>query len=899
MDNIIPEFEARYDTGSESDKTDAKNCAAENTAGKKFNIQISRTYPIVREFTHAGIRGDSYLIEQEGLQKILKFYRSDMIPNEEVIRKAKELSERLYHCIIRIHEYGFDENTRRWYVIQEYARYGSLKDLAESAINFNVLSRVVNQIIEGLKTLHENNMLHLNLKPSSILLRENNPPQAVFTDFYISSIIESGHMMEISPLGGKPLYSSPELLTGVAGREADYWSLGMILLELLGGGHPFDNLDGRSITEILSAKNVLIPEHISEDHKTLLRGLLTNDPGKRWGYAEVKRWLERDTNMPVYFSVAPVGPEEKISEGHAVPYKFLNGDYSSIGEMIPAFLKSEEAWEAAKDHLYQGNISKWLLKNSDEGTNSRVNNIRELSAGDPDLAVISLIYTFRNDLPFILYGKLVTRKNLHIYAGRSLKHESSKGEESIINFLLNGKLIEYYREYMMLTAKGDDELNSLFEAVRKAVSRKENNHEKLSALLKMLDILATPVTYMLPAKITDNVTGSLYFIADNVDVVITRETYDEMIGNLIIPEEMKEEIDNALSAGHASEYVKGLEKLREGSLLTKGELDKLQAEYILPVWLEGDLLGKEASRYMSATKRLRRLKEDGLFIKKNDLLDYFKKYFQYSGYVIDKTGTVQNSQKGETPEQRWMRSLRCDVTYEGYIRLARYIKNNVMLSVFPHIDEIIKRASTQAVSSDSMKETIAYLEALKSGEVKWYDADMQIVNETHSLIFRKNKGPIQFFEKMTEGVPGKILQTFMRIVIGIDADDRTREMESALAGVLGGACIGVIAWLIIAGLEPEASFYGPVVLGLLLGLIRKSIPLALFSASAGFAGVYFLGLETLIEVMYVFVLAVIGAATIGAFLGRRTNKFSFYDDIFRKYNDRINEVLNAAEAASG
>lgn len=899
-DNLIPELEARYNPRSGDNRNNTENYGAKDTTGKKFNIQISRTYPILREFPHAGVTEDTYLIGQNGTESILKFYRSDMVPNEEVIRKAKKISERLHNFIIRIYEYGHDENTKRWYVIQEYAKYGSLKDLVELKINPKVLNLVIKEIIDGLEILHDNNILHLNLKPSNILIREQQPLQIVFTDFDMSSIIESENMKNITPLIVKPLYSSPELLTGVVGQEADYWSLGMIILELLTGRHPFGNLDDESIVDILSKKSVSIPEHISEDYKILLRGLLIKDPRKRWRYDEVKRWLEKDMNIPVYFSDAPEEPKKKISKGQTVPYRFLNKEYLSIEEMIPAFLESEDAWKAAKDHLYQGNISKWLLNNSDEETDSKVNNIWEQSAGDPDLAVISLIYSFKKDLPFIFYGKLIDRKNLYIYVGRSLKNETSKGEESIINCLLNGKLIDYYREYLMLTSKVDDELLSLFESVRKNVSRKDNNSEKLNTLFKMLDILATPLAYVLPAKISDDLIGNLDFIACNADIVITREKYNEMIGNLIIPEEMKEEINNALSSRLPSEYLKGLEKLKESSLLTKSNFNELRNECILPVWLEDDLLGKETSRYVAAVKILNKFKREGLFIKKNDFLDYLRKYPRFIGYVFDQNGAVQHSQKGETLEQRWIRLLKCDMGYEGYIKLAMYIKNNVMLSMISYIEEIIKRVSTQTVSSDSMNKTIKYLEVLKSGEVKWDDADNQIVNEIHSLIFRKKNAPLQlqFLDKLTERGHGKFLQTLMKIVLVSDTDEQTRERESALAGVLAGTCIGFLAWIIISSLELETSFYRPAILGFLLGLMRKSIPLTLLCASVGFAGAFFLGWETLIDVIYAFPIAIIGSAKIGAYLGRKINKYSLYNNIFSKYNERINDVVNAAEAAS-
>jgi serine/threonine protein kinase len=898
MDDIIPELEAKYDPELGIKRTGTENYAAKDAGGNKFNIRISRTYPILREFAYAGKRGDTYLVEQNGLERILKFYQSHIVPDEEAIKKAKKLSERLHNFLIYIYDYGYDENTKRLYAIQEYAKHGSLRDFVGLNIDLNFLNLLIKEIIEGLKILHENNVLHLNLKPSNILMRENQPLQAVFTDFDISFMFESEHENNIATSEVRTLYSSPEVLTGLPGREADYWSLGMIILELLVGRHPFGNLDDKSIIDILSQKSVSIPEHISEYYKILLRGLLTNDPMKRWGYDELQRWLEKDMGVSVYFSDAIEEPKKKISESRRVSYPFLDKEFSSIEEMIPAFLESEEAWETAKDHLYQGKITKWLMTNSEEEMVSKVNNIWEQSAGDPDLAVISLTYTVKNDLPFICYGKLISHENLYIYAGKSLKDEASRGEESIINCLINGKLSEYYREYTMLTLKADDELINLFEAVRKAVSAKENYHEKLNTLFNMLDILATPSAYVLPAKVVDNLFGNLDFIIGNIDAVITGEKYNEIIGNLIIPEELKKEINNALSSERPSDYITGLEKLKEHSLLTKGEFNELQDTYILPVWLEGNLSGKETSRYMAAIKLLKKLKEEGLVIKKNDFLDYLRKYSRFVRYVINQDGLVQHNQKRETLEQRWMSLLKCDIGYEDYIKLARFIKNNVVLSMISHVEETLKQVSTQTVSnSHPLNEIIKYLEDLKSGEVKWIDADNQIVNEIHSLIFKKKKEPMQFFEKITGGILGKFLQTFMKFVVVIDADERTREKESALAGGLIGTCIGFMAWIIIANLELETSFYGPVVLGALLGLMRKSIPLSFLFASAGFAGAFFFGLVTLIEVIYVFLIAIIGASKIGAFLGRRINKFSFYDDIFSKYNSRINDVVNAAEEA--
>jgi serine/threonine protein kinase len=898
IDEIIPEFDANYNLDFGDQNTGTKDSASKDSTGARSGIHISRTYPLLRELADTGGNGDACLIEYNGLETILKFYESNFIPHEDAVKRLKKLSEELKDSVVHIHEYGYDENTERWYVVEEYATFGSLKEFYESDADLKIMNLVIKEIIEKLNVLHENHLLHLNLKPSNILIREKQPLHLVFTDFNMSLMIESEHMKGISHVKGSPIYSSPELLRGVVGQEADYWSLGMIILELLSGGDPLKGIGDKPISDILSSKSISIPENAAENYKILLRGLLTKDPRRRWGYTQVKRWLEEDTNIPAYFSDFPEEDKKKISEVHAVPYTFLDKEYLSIEDMIPAFLKSEEAWEVARDHLYQGNISKWLMKNSDEDKGSRVDNIREQSSGDPDLALISLIYTLKDDLPFIFYGKLITLKNLYIYAGKSLRNDTSKGEESVINCLLNGKLIDYYREFMMLASKIDDELISLLETMRRAFSGKDNDQERLNTLYKMLDILANPDLYVLPDKIAGNFNALSDFIAVNIDHVMAREKYDELIGNLIIPEELNGEIRAALSSGLPSDYSKGLDRIKEGSLLKREEFDRLQDEYILPTWLEDDLLGKGASGYVDAIKLLNDLRKEGLFIKKNDFLNYSRKYSQFVGHVVDQKSAVPHGLKGESVEQRWMRFFRCDAGYEGYVKLARYIKNNVTLSLIPRIEEIIERVSLQTVVSDSLNEIIKYLDVLKSAEVKWDNIDNQIVNEIHSLIFAREKSPFEFFERMIEGVPRKFLHTFMKKVPGIDADEQTREMELTLGGALVGVCIGLIAWVIIASLELETSFYGPAVLGLLFGLLRKSIPTALICAATGFSVIFLPGLETVIEVIYAFLIAITGSAEIGAFLGRRIGKFSLYDDALQKYSGRINDVVNSAEGTS-
>ena len=82
-------------------------------------------------------------------------------------------------------------------------------------------------------------------------------------------------------LKGTPLYWSPEAFTQIVGRESDFWSLGIIVLEILLGRHPLSGLDMRIIMYTLSTRGIKVPKEIPARYSLLLKGLLTRDPHRR------------------------------------------------------------------------------------------------------------------------------------------------------------------------------------------------------------------------------------------------------------------------------------------------------------------------------------------------------------------------------------------------------------------------------------------------------------------------------------------------------------------------------------------------------------------------------------------------------------------------------------------
>ena len=119
------------------------------------------------------------------------------------------------------------------------------------------------RLAEGLAHAHERGILHLDLKPSNVLVTDDGVPMLL--DFGLAYDIRSGHYDQT---GGTLRYMSPEQLEAYAAHRAttpdarmDLYSLGVMFYELLTGQHPFEGSmqAGLSVPAILGARRAFAP----------------------------------------------------------------------------------------------------------------------------------------------------------------------------------------------------------------------------------------------------------------------------------------------------------------------------------------------------------------------------------------------------------------------------------------------------------------------------------------------------------------------------------------------------------------------------------------------------------------------------------------------------------------
>ncbi|MEN3028732.1 MAG: protein kinase [Aquificaceae bacterium] len=283
--------------------------------GVPIHLTEFRGYKVIKEFPATGGEADTYLIEKNGKVLFLKLYRSGVVPKESVLRKTIELSRKMPEHVVLIFGYGFEQRINRWFEVQEYAEFGSLLDFVRSRnlySNTDFAREVVKELSECIHALHTQGIIHRDLKPSNVLVRDEHPLDLVLTDFGISSLLEEDVSKIFSTVKGTYAYFAPESFSGYFGKEVDWWALGIITLELLTGKNPLSGLAPQVIMHTLSTKGVEVPKELKKEWKLLLKGLLTKDPQKRWGYEEIQKWLKGEKDIPVYHQEElPKAPAEE------------------------------------------------------------------------------------------------------------------------------------------------------------------------------------------------------------------------------------------------------------------------------------------------------------------------------------------------------------------------------------------------------------------------------------------------------------------------------------------------------------------------------------------------------------------------------------------------------------
>lgn len=182
---------------------------------------------------------------------------------------------------------GFFEDDDYIYILLELCRRRSMMELHKrrKALTEPEVRYFMKQIVEGTKYLHDNKIIHRDLKLGNLFL--NDDMDVKIGDFGLATRVEIDGERK-KTLCGTPNYIAPEVLNKKGHSfEVDVWSLGCILYTLLVGKPPFETSSLKDTYQRIKRNEYYIPSKVSHSAQLLIIKLLRPDPATRPGLQQV------------------------------------------------------------------------------------------------------------------------------------------------------------------------------------------------------------------------------------------------------------------------------------------------------------------------------------------------------------------------------------------------------------------------------------------------------------------------------------------------------------------------------------------------------------------------------------------------------------------------------------
>lgn len=244
--------------------------------------KVYKAYDDVRD-RYVAIKIAEYNDEYDHLSLFAEVILSKSLPDHKNIAYYEDCYR--YEMSNGVFDYG----------ILQYYPDGNLSDvIKKNLLNDRQKYGIANGIINGLAFLHQNHIVHRDLKSSNILISKRDHEYVPkITDFGLSKNV--GNIDKTfktnSFVGGSVKYSAPEqLLNSKTKGNVDIWSLGIILFEIFTGKVPFNvNQEGISnnYLQIETIKKITtgqLPDEIElcpKPYQDIIRRCLIVDPEKR------------------------------------------------------------------------------------------------------------------------------------------------------------------------------------------------------------------------------------------------------------------------------------------------------------------------------------------------------------------------------------------------------------------------------------------------------------------------------------------------------------------------------------------------------------------------------------------------------------------------------------------
>ena len=233
------------------------------------------------------LTGRLVAIKSINKEKIKNERQKQKIKQETAIMEALSKSKN----IVKIFETY--ETKKHICIVMEYICAGDLLTYIKkrSKLTEPVAKFIFKQIILGIKHIHDNGIIHRDIKLDNILLDLDN--NIKICDFGVSRKVNNGDIL--FEQCGTPAYIAPEILInkGYEGFGVDIWSAGVVLYAMLSGNVPFRGNNLKELHDLIINGTYKEIKGISTEAEDLLKKILEVEPKNRIKTEEilVHPWL--------------------------------------------------------------------------------------------------------------------------------------------------------------------------------------------------------------------------------------------------------------------------------------------------------------------------------------------------------------------------------------------------------------------------------------------------------------------------------------------------------------------------------------------------------------------------------------------------------------------------------
>jgi protein kinase A len=227
------------------------------------------------KFAKYKVDGTYYAVKFMKKHEIIKLKQVDHINGE------RTLMQQVAHPYV-VSMVGSFKDDRYVFIVMEVITGGEMFTHLRKARKFSdEVSKFYGlQVGSAFAFCHSKNIIHRDLKPENLLL--STAGYSKLTDFGFAKVVEPG--ARTYTLCGTPEYIAPEVLLNKGhGKPVDWWTLGILIYEMIVGQPPFCDEEPMGIYQKILAGKIYFPKYFDRNAKALVKKLVTADLSKRYG----------------------------------------------------------------------------------------------------------------------------------------------------------------------------------------------------------------------------------------------------------------------------------------------------------------------------------------------------------------------------------------------------------------------------------------------------------------------------------------------------------------------------------------------------------------------------------------------------------------------------------------